>query len=173
MKPGLERGQNDVFQLVGKVRRVKQTQRRPAQNISFLRLCEFGTDQRGVFQAHLHRRVAAGFQPVHQPRNLRGTAGTVRALDHDQLARQIFQRDAGNAVPVITAALFGAFGIGHRFFHAAKSSSVSFTLLSGGSGGGNGSGLAAAEPRQVDPLAHDLAHERPAVFRHSGWRPSR
>ena len=67
-------------------------------------------------------------------------------------------------MPVIAAALFGAFGIGHRFFHAAKSSSVSFALLSGGSGGGKGSGPAAAEPRQVDPLAHDLAHERLLFF---------
>jgi hypothetical protein len=56
-----------------------------------LRLFQFGTDERRAFQSDLHRRVAARFEPVHEPRDLSGASRTVRALDDDEFARKILK----------------------------------------------------------------------------------
>ena len=70
-----------------------------AQNVSVLRLVQFLADERGAFQADLHGRVAAPFQPVHEPRDLRGTARTVRAFDDNQFARQFLEFTPGMPWP--------------------------------------------------------------------------
>ena len=99
MKPGFQRGQNDVLQLIGEIGRVKQAERGAAENVSLLGLLQFFADESGALQADLHGGVAAAFQPFDQLRDLRGAAGAVRAFHHDQFAGELFQSTPGMPCP--------------------------------------------------------------------------
>src|SRR6202012_5030133 len=129
------RRQDEVFQLIGKIRGVKERKGRAAEHVSLLRLFQFRADEGGTFQAYLHRRMTARLQPVHQPGNLGGTTGTVCAFHHEQPASQVLRLDVRDAMAIKTAALFWI-----KILHAGLSSSVSFasgTLCrAGGSGRG-------------------------------------
>src|SRR5262249_10285003 len=122
-----------------------QSQRGAAQNVSVLRPLQFLADERGAFQAHLHRGVPAGLQPPDELGDLRGTARAVRALHDDEFADEFLELHAGDAVAVKAALRrrqrvggFGGFS-----FHAAMSPSTSSgcELPLGRIGGGSGNGL--------------------------------
>src|SRR6267142_5532765 len=58
-KASLQCRQNDVFELVGEVRSIKQAERRAAQNIAFLGAIEFFANESGAFQPDLDGGMSA------------------------------------------------------------------------------------------------------------------
>ena len=94
--------QDDVLQLVGEIRRVKQAQRGPAENVPALGFFELLAHQRRTLQTHLYRGMSSTFQPLDQFVDLSRPAGTVGAFHHDQAAGQLLQIDPGNSTAVET-----------------------------------------------------------------------
>ena len=71
-----------------------------AENVALFGLLQLFADQGGTFQTDLHGGVAAAFQPLNQPRDLRRATRTVGAFDDDQFAAEPLRVHAGNAVAV-------------------------------------------------------------------------
>jgi len=71
-----------------------------AQNVPLLCLLQLFADQRRPFEANLNGAMTALLEPIDQSGDLRGTSGTVRAFDDDELAGQLMQIDARYAVAV-------------------------------------------------------------------------
>src|SRR5439155_18573204 len=82
----LQGRQDNVFQLVGKIGRVKEAQGGPAQNVSLLRLFEFLAHQGRAFQSDLQGGVTASFQPFDERGNLRRAPRAISAFDDDEFA---------------------------------------------------------------------------------------
>ena len=61
---GAQRGNDSILELVGKIRRVEQTQRAGSKDVSTHGLFQFAADKHRALQADVHRRIATPFEPV-------------------------------------------------------------------------------------------------------------
>ena len=117
-EPGTQRRDDDVFQLIRKVGRVKQTQRSPVENVPVLRPLEFLAGKVRALESDLRCGMAAGLKPFAQTPALRRTPRTVGSLDNDQPTRQLAGLDPGQRVPN------EAFGQWLRRFHSRGGFSI-------------------------------------------------
>ena len=73
-EPGSKRWNDPVFELVGKIRRIKQTESSRAQNVAVHGLFQFASHERGSFKSDIDGWMAAAFEPVSKKIDLCRTA---------------------------------------------------------------------------------------------------
>ena len=98
-EPGTQRRDDDVFQLIRKVGRVKQAQRSAVENVPVLRTLEFLAGKVRALESDLRCGVPAGLKPIDQTPDLRRTPRTVGSLDNDQPPSQLAGLYSRQCVP--------------------------------------------------------------------------
>src|SRR5262249_39706760 len=93
-------GQNNVFELIGKIGGIEQAQSSPAKNVALLGALELFAHEGGSLEAYLDGGMAAALEPFDQLGDLGRASGAIGALDDYQFAGQFAEINSRDTVTI-------------------------------------------------------------------------